>query len=291
MTVVLAIGALAVGTITSVVDAARAVAAPAPDDRGAAEVELLEPGSQPRRPLRISAPVGAVSTANMRQGFAVVQTVNGKKQQPNGVEVTAGLRMTVITVDAQGRRTIGLAYENASVPELNGVTGTYELSDRGFTSSGHFEYPPGTDPVLQQSLEQYGTQLDSLATPFPAEAVGEGARWKVTQHPALNGLRTTQEIVYTLTRRDGDRLTLHSKVRQTVPPQRISLPGMPANATARLVKSSGTGASDVTLDLAEVLPDDARGFLSVRQIIDIEQGGQSARVNQSVASNVTVTGS
>jgi hypothetical protein len=237
--------------------------AQAPDDAGgAAIVDLPEPGARPRTPLRISAPAGSVSTATMRQGVSIIQTVNGQKQSPKAVEVSAGLRMTVTQVDADGRRTITFAYE----------------------------FPPGTDPATQQSLEQFESQLDSLATPFPAEPVGKGARWKVTQHPEVNGLSTTQDIVYTLKQRDGDQITLRMEVGQKAAPQEVSSAAMPANTTARLTKSSGKGAGDITLDLTKVLPDESRASLSIVQVIDIEQGSQSARVKQTVSSNVTITG-
>src|SRR5262245_44356322 len=235
--VTLATAGLAVADVD---DSAPAVAAPASDDRGTATtVELLKPGLQPRAPLRITAPAGSAVTSTVTQDLLLLQRVLGKLQTPTNVTVSTDLQMTVTAVDAQGRRTVSFTYSNSTVPALNGVTGTVAISDRGVATSGSFEFPPGTDATTQQVLGQYEDQFASLSTPFPEEAVGNGARWKVTQHPEVNGLRMTQSIVYTLLQRKGSVLTLESTTHQTAARQPLKSPNLPAGTTATVVKSEG----------------------------------------------------
>ena len=85
---------------------------------------------------------------------------------------------------------------------------------------GQLEFPPGTDAEAQATLQQLETQLSTLSMPLPFEAVGVGARWKVTEHPVANGLASTRSVVYTLVERTDNRIVLRSKLRQTAHPSR-----------------------------------------------------------------------
>jgi hypothetical protein len=172
---------------------------------------------------------------------------------------------------------------------LNGVGGTYIVTDRGFTSNGKFTFPTGTDADTQDALQDFASRLATLSAPFPFAAVGVGARWKVTQHPTVNGVMSTQIVVYKLVERDDHRIVLRSKLRESSPSQPIEASDLPENATATLIASEGGGAGDVNVDLNQVLPNASTVLARVQQAIVVEQGTQQAQITQTVTTNVAVT--
>ena len=288
VSLVLATGTLAAAE--SVAVAPSAFAAQSPDNfRDATTVDLISRGAKPRVHLRLTSAEGATSVAAVRQDVATKQTVSGLEQPSAPVTITADLRSTVTSVDKDGVRTVSFVYENASEPALNGVGGSYVVTDRGFTSNGKFTFPSGTDAETQDALQSFATQLVMLTTPFPFEPVGVGARWKVTEHPTANGMTSTQSVVYTLVERDDHRIVLRSKLRQTAPSQPIQDAGLPENATATLVGSLGSGAGDATVDLDQVLPDASAALGRVEQAILVEQGTQRVQISQTVTTNLSVT--
>ena len=284
---------VATGALIAVdgVGAARpAVAAQSPDDfRNATTIDLLDRGSRPRDRLRLASGAGSTSVGTMRQDVATKQTVSGIEQPTTPLSVTADVRTTVISVDRDGVRTISFAYENSNVPELNGVGGSYVVTDRGFTSNAQLEFPPGTDAEAQAALQQLETQLSTLSTPLPFVAVGVGARWKVTEHPATNGLASTRSVVYTLVERTDNRIVLRSKLRQTATSQPIDDASLPADATATLLASDGVGAGDLNLDLNQVLPNASTVLGRIDQVIEVEQGSQQVQLAQTVVTNISIS--
>jgi len=123
VSLVLASGALPVLAALDTVRAApSAAAAQSPDDfRDATTVDLLSRGARPRDRLRLASAAGSTSVGTMRQDVATKQTVSGLEQPTTPITVTADLRTTVTSVDRDGVRTIAFVYQNANLPELNGV--------------------------------------------------------------------------------------------------------------------------------------------------------------------------
>jgi hypothetical protein len=285
---IVATGALA--AVDGVRAARPAVAAQSPDDfRNATTIDLLTRGPRPRDRLRLASGAGSTSIGTMRQDVVTKQTVSGLDQPTTPLTVTADVRTTVVSVDRDGVRTISFAYANASLPELNGVGGSYDVTDRGFTSNEKLEFLPGTDAETQDTLQHLVIQLSTLSTPYPFEAVGVGARWKVTEHPVANGLTSTRSVVYTLVERTDNRIVLRSKLRQTAPSQPLDDRGLPADATATLVASESAGAGDLDLDLNQVLPNASTVLSRVDQVIEVEQGTQGIQIAQTVMTNVSIS--
>jgi hypothetical protein len=286
LAVVVAAGGL---VVTLAGPAASAVAAQSPDNfRDTTTVDVLSRGAKPRDRLRLATAAGSTAVGSMRQDVATKELVSGVAQPSTPVTVTADLRMTVDSVDRDGVRTILFGYENSNITELNGVGGSYVVTDRGFASNGRFTYPPGTDAETQAALEQFAAQIATWTTPFPFAAVGVGARWRVTEHQAANGLTSTRSVVYTLVERDDNRIVLRSKVRQTAPAQTIDATGLPEDATATLVSSEGNGAGDVDLDLNQVLPVASTVLGRVAQVIVVEQGTQRIQLDETVTTNLSI---
>jgi hypothetical protein len=288
--VLLVLASGAVTATTGVVDGPAARAAGSPDDfRDATTIDLLSRGAQPRDRLRLASAAGSTSEGTVREDLVTKQTVSGIEQPATQVTVTADLRTTVTSVDEDGVRTISFVYDNSNLPELNGAGGSYVVTDRGFTSDGTFTYPPGTDAATQDALGQLQSDVASLSTPFPFEAVGVGARWRVTEHPTANGVTSTQVVVFTLVARDDNRIVLRTKIRRSAPTQPIETTDLPTNATATLVGTRGNGAGDVTVDLNQVLPNASTVLQRDEQAILVEQGTQRAQITQTVTRNLAIT--
>jgi hypothetical protein len=131
-----------------------------------------------------------------------------------------------------------------------GMTGTAIMDTRGFNRDATMELPPGLDPQMRQMMEGSMQNLEQMSAPLPAEAVGKGARWELTQRLEQNGMKLDQITAYELVALDGDRLTLSATVTQKADRQTVTTPA----GSAELLELSSTGSGTVDIDLAHLVP-------------------------------------
>lgn len=156
-----------------------------------------------------------------------------------------------------------------------GLSGHSVVSNRGEVREAGFKVPPNATPQVKQTLDGMQQSIQQIAIPFPEEAVGVGARWKVTSKLAqVNGIALNQESTYEIVERDGDTLKMKTAIVQSAPPQQIKAPGMPATASVFLESMASSGDGQTAFDLNKVVPVEGNMSLGSKMAMNVDAGGQ-----------------
>lgn len=237
------------------------------------QVELLSIGTEPRQELRFT------PTANTKQ-IVTITTTMGATSSVDGQAIpqvkipTSVMKMdvTVTQVDPNGDIHLQFAYTDAdvvadsSVPpelfesmqstiqQLVGLNGSYISDNRGQVKSGNFVVPEGSDPLTQQLFDQISNSLDQFSSPVPAEAIGKGAKWRVTSSLNFAGINLSQSTVYELVNLQDNVATINVILEQNASGQNLTLPGMPEGAALTLKSLSSQGQGQMTMPLNAAMP-------------------------------------
>lgn len=254
-------------------------------------VKLVSPGSGPRQALRLEAPVGTSQTMTVA---TQVDMTMGLGSAPTTTAVpTIALTVKVDLVDKtpEGNLHCKLAFTDAKVVEdgrgnafvvdatkdlvksMKGITGDVTISPTGMTLSSHLDLPASMSPQLRQQMSQMQDSLSNVSAPFPTEAVGVGARWKILQDTQANGLTIHQTTSARLVSRKGNKVVVALAVSQTAPKQQITNPQLPPGSTMHVLawKGSGIGSSQIDLG-SSVLPSAATVDLRTGGTMRVEMG-------------------
>jgi hypothetical protein len=203
-------------------------------------------------------------------------------------EITYGVVFSGATVTA-GTNTLPTmaAAMKTGLAEINGLTGTGKMSDHGIVKSLELKMPAAADPLLSQNLGQMKDSFSSSTMPLPEEAVGPGAKWEYKTRLKSQGMAIDQTIDCELVSIDGDHLTLRNTVTQNATNQKIQSPAMPG-MKVDLVKMTGTGAGDTTLDLGKVIPVAASLDEKTEILMGMNIGQQKQTMDMKMNLNVTL---
>lgn len=251
-----------------------------------ASAELLDAGAEPRAALRYKFNKDLKEVMVMEMTIAMGMEVGGMEQPTNamptirmvialeGREITEegdlkyGMEFTKIEVlateDSDPFMVEGMETAMAGVV---GLTGWGIVDNRGVTKDIGFTVPAGASPAVVTQLDQMRGQLNQLAAPLPEEAVGIGARWKVTQHIKSNGMTLTQEATYTLDEHFVDNVKMSLTVKQIAPVQNLQTPGLPPGTTVKLKFLESRGSGKLELDLNRLVPN---SDMTVKMKMDAE---------------------
>ena len=245
-----------------------AAAASAPSD---SQVKLLEPGAEPRKVLRLHPKPGDKQTMVMNIKMGIDMKVGDVLNQAVKVPaMTITMDVTVKSVSPTG----DISYETlmgdgtvaedvevmpqiseamkASLAKMKGLSGTGTMSSRGISKGIEIKVPESADPQTRQAIEQTKESFSMIATPFPEEAVGVGARWEFKTKIKSQGMTIDQTAVYELLSIEDERLTAKNTITQSAAKQKIQNPAMPA-LKFDLDKMTGNGTGEITFDLSKVV--------------------------------------
>lgn len=256
-------------------------------------VKLVSAGSGARHALRLEAPVGTSQT--MTVSTQVEMKMSGAMgNMPATVVPTIALKVKVDVVgkSPEGNLDCKLEFVDAYVVDdgrasglvvdatkdlvksMKGITGKVTISPEGMTLASHLDLPASMPPALRAQMSQMQDSLSNVSAPFPTQAVGVGARWKILQDTQANGLTIHQTTEAKLVSRQGDTVQLALHVTQSAPKQAISNPQLPPGATMHVLAWDGAGNGTSTIDLAKsVLPSAATVDLRTGGTMRVEMGG------------------
>lgn len=289
---------LAAGTIVAL------VAWPSYPAPGEYEIEILNEGAAPRSPLRLTPAVGRTQRCSMTVESSMSMAAGGKRSPKMEMPtITVAMEATASNVDPNGDITFDFSFPDASgtgpgggavgaaLDGLIGLAGYGVMTDRGVSKEIGF-LDTGLDASAQVMADSMKRSLTHISIPFPEEAVGVGARWKVTMGLDMDGIQLVQTATYTLDSRTDSVITLSVELTQTAPAQDLSsgVPNLPSNASAKLNSLEFTGSGTLTMDLAQLLP--TRGSVSVSGDTEIEMsmGGNEQEMEMGLEMVVTVQG-
>jgi hypothetical protein len=261
--------------------AVRVAGAPAPaqtDGEGsqvaAPTVEVLDPGDEPRAPLRYALVAGtSVSGTQSIDQYIRQVDQDGFGNSTRVPTIDLGLQLDVQEVQPDGtaRVTFGFTSVEATgngsaassdqaraieiaLADVTDLTGDTTISNRGVPLDTSLDVPDDLPDTVRSILEQFESQASALTPPLPEEPLGLGARWRATTEAELNGIEFEQEFVYTLESMTGTQLELRITAKQRAAPQEIDVPNAPSGTEIRLLSYRAKGKGTTTFDLAAPLP-------------------------------------
>lgn len=249
-------------------------------------VKLLEPGTGQLQPLRYRFQSGRTETAKLDTTMQISIAAPGMQMPvmpatPIGMEIrlrtsevaadgSAKVQFEVLSAEASGA---AAAQVNAALAAVKGLSGTYSVDSRGQVGSTPMTVS-GAASAAAPSGSDIQEQMQQMALPLPAEAVGPGARWQARQQTNANGLEVTQTTEYTLRSRNGDLLELDVKIID------VSLPDLSAMVPGATVNSATmSGGGPMTVNLASLVP---RGSLDIDMAIAMSMALQGASQSMSM---------
>lgn len=225
-------------------------------------VELIEAGSTPHQPLRYRFEAGRSARAALDMNMRISLSLGGQQVTLGDVppiRMVLQMRTAEVAADGSARVRFELlsaeaeashpqaAQINQALANTRGLSGSYRVDARGQVSDSQVDVPqdgqlpPGGEAVFED-LER---SMQQLAAPFPVEAVGPGARWRVQQNVDNADMRMSQTAEYTLRTRQGNRIELDVKM---VDASLEALGALPPGAKVDAVKITGGGQSAIPLD-------------------------------------------
>lgn len=271
---------------------ALAVWSPAVAQQPGVEVKLLEPGAEPRQTLRYKFAAGPAEQVEMDMTMSMAMQM-GPIQQPRMQLPTMRMHMKVVPekVSPEGDLTHSYVLEKVEVlpdpdampalvealrgemKNIEGLSGTGVVSNQGFIKDADIKLPPNPSQQLKQLSDNLKQSMRQMAAPLPTEAVGKGAKWKVTSNIKTDALTMKQEAVYTLVELNGDTGTFDVVLEQSAPPQNMASPGMPPGTTVQLTSMTGSGKGRTHFDLKKVIP---KGEVdaTMKMAMEVDAGGQ-----------------
>jgi hypothetical protein len=237
------------------------------------QIELLDPGVEPRQELRFQPTVNQRETAVMILRMEMGMSFGGnqvvKVKIPTNVITTD---MTTTKVDDNGDIHAQFNYSDVQVladegvprelvgvmrsqmKKLAGVRGELALDRQGRPKAASFTVPGEVDPVIKQMLDQLSGSINQLSFPLPTEAIGAGAKWRGTTTLSFNGINLTQIATFKLTSLQDNVANLDVTIEQKADQQQLALPGLPTTASVTLKSLNSQGQGRIRLQLDRLLP-------------------------------------
>lgn len=255
-------------------------------------VVLVDAGAEPRQELRydFSGFTPQTMQMDMNMSMSMEGPATGTQQQTlptmrmimsiPTVEVTpeGNLRMAFSLDRYEVLPTEGVAPEmmqalQASLASVGTMSGWNIIDNRGSFVDGDITVSAGSSAA--QMMTSIEDSMEQMVAPFPAEAVGLGARWQTSTEVTVNGLTLAQTAGFTLVSRSGDTVVLDVTIEQNAPPQDIADPSMPPGAVAHLDEMHTTGSGRMTLSLTNVVPNSTLSMATAMRM-SVIQGGTTS---------------
>jgi hypothetical protein len=184
------------------------------------EIELVDPGAEPRRAVRLALTAGDRTTVRHTTDVDVVVRGDERTQRfdpPAATHVVAyvvrQVEGSVALVDAviEAVDADDVVMRDALAPMV-GTRTSFEVDALGRASSVAFEIPPEASDTLRSQLHQLEDQAAQLGALLPEAPMGVGARWQVTTDRTLDGVATTVVTTFTATELTDEVLRYRSEV-------------------------------------------------------------------------------
>lgn len=221
----------------------------------AAEVSVVDPGSEPRTLLRPSYYEGTIQAVTLRTDHHIQQQIDA--QQVRDFSNPALTIPMTATTDSEG---VELTLGEVTTPDpalseaLTAADGWHaglEMTELGGITALRLAPSPETSNSARVALEQAFYQAVYRSITFPDEPVGVGAVWQVHQTVG-GGVDLDQVTTATLVARDGARLSIRLDVTQTPKSRTWDLPN--AAGTLDIEDYTMEGSGEITVDLGLPLP-------------------------------------
>lgn len=235
-------------------------------------VHVLAPGAEPRSPVAYALAKGPSKPFRMAMDLEMAMNASAVKIPPTKVPRMALLfdfstgerkggdwpidgKVAGVTVEPNGAAEEQIAAAlRPQIEPMKGFGMTYLVDERGRVHDLKMSWPEGMPAQAQQMVAGMSQSLESMTAPLPEEPIGIGAKWEVIGRAAANGADLLQVSTFELKERKGDVITLDIGVRQIAANDKVSPPGMPKIATAKLLSFDAKGRGSSVIDTKDIAP-------------------------------------
>ncbi len=278
----------------------------APQEPLSTEINLIDPGAEPRRRLRYK-------FAGVKQGDAILEiqmtvattigdraalnasiptlrgTIHYKptRVSPAG-DLTYAFEITSFdaTPDPQTPASL-LSGIQADLVKMRGRKGTSTVTPRGEVLSVDMDTQPNMNEKVARAVEGVTRRIHEIVVWLPEQEIGKGATWVMLSKFSAGGASGVRKTTHMLADVSGDLLTIATSIVEEAEPQQVDAPDLPAGAkmTLETFESKGTGTSK--LDLNKLV---GNGSLSPNQssTSKIEVQGQVITMKTDVGTTFSV---
>ena len=273
-------------------------------------IVVIDPGSSPRRPLRLALERGTTIELDLSFDLYVSQrSVDPPSDQDIDPPPTIqSIRITVIDVDETGAvlgfevtdvridpdgtalTDVQILQLTASLQELIGLEGTLRVDRVGDVVSSRYEVPASVSTEATEAIESFEDQLAGVIPPLPIEPVGRGARWRHVATRSTSGLAVRQTTTYELTSIDGPDILYRASITQDATEQPLASGDDESDAhSPRLLAADLAGTSSGSFSLTELTSSSETQIRGSQLIEQTVPAGRPKQYEQELDLTVTVT--
>jgi len=263
-------------------------------------VKLLNPGASPRQLLRIAPRAGTTGVIDLTMRISAKQLLDGADTpEPPSPGVLMSFATTVTGIEGERISYTfecirGDLVEDPDIPPaildlmrggikmVVGLRGTGVVSDRAVSLGATVTTGPGMDAALLAHATAINQLLDQVNTPLPAEPVGVGGSWEVTNTINQDGLTLQETITCTLAALKGNTVEIVMDIRRQADPQSVRDPNIPAGASADLSSYAFAGTGRTVLRLDRLHPVEAVVNVKSESTMQMKIGGASHEITHDV---------
>lgn len=267
------------------------------------QVILEEAGQSPLRTLRLRPTKGSQQRHELTMAMTMGSEANGQKSPEMKIPtVKYTMDSSITDVASNGDVAFTVEYVAAKIVEdqqaspdmiagmeqmmasIVGLQFKSTVDQRGFSKGVTIELPDGMDPGVAAQIDQLSKSVEQLTSPFPAEAVGVGAKWKLVTPIDSGGMKFIQTARYTVVEMTEDTVTATLEISQDADEQDMDLSDSDG-MKVRLISLDCRGRGRMTLHLAAIFSNEAsvKADVTVKMIVD---SGQEVELTQEVSTEV-----
>ena len=163
--------------------------------------------------------------------------------------------------------------------KLEGAAGWLVVTPHGQTIDSGVNLTSHIDPEAGEVMQSLSAAFKQMPMTFPEQAVGRGARWKVTMPADVFGMSMTQVIVYTLEDLDDHEGKLSVEFTQTAEGQ-LTGPNVPPNVRIDIVKLESRGSGTMDFNLRHFVPPNIEVVLNLKLEAKMRSEGKTHDMKQ-----------
>lgn len=221
---------------------------------------LVDPGAEPRAVI-VAEPSQDQQSATLTTESTIVQQIDAAAPQDFSTPALT-MPMTATSSETQGADTLDIAMTlgaattpdatlQASLSPTEGSSARLTTTASGAVTALTIDPSPDARDIARSAVEQALSQAVYRAVPFPAEPVGVGASWTVTQE-VVSGISLKQTTTVTLKALDDGVATVDVAVEQSPEDPVWQLPDN--QGTLNIESFVMTGQGELRIDPSKPLP-------------------------------------
>lgn len=272
--------------------------------------KLLDPGSEPRKALRLHVKAGDKQTIIIKVKIDMSMDIPGAGAPnanaiPSIPTLSIPADVTVQNVAPSGDITYEMTFEEPEMgaepgasPQMaqamktalsgfKGLSVTGTISDRGVSKNVDVKVPADANPQVRQTLGQMKESMMNMGSLLPSEAIGTGAKWEVKMPVKSSGLTVDQTTDYQLASMDGDHVSTTFTQTQSAANQRMQNPAMGATQM-NILQMTNNMTGSVASDLSKLMPLQATMDSHSELNAEVNAAGKKQAMDMKIGMNITL---